>query len=80
MKQKTPSVIGERFGLQVDIKNYSKSLPIPCLTETCPNPTTEVVDVGLRLALASKQKIVCADIGQYSTMLVRYVNDCVLPI
>ncbi len=39
--------------MQVDIKNYGKSLPVSCLTKTCPNPTTEVADVGLRLALAS---------------------------
>lgn len=34
--------------------------------------------MGLRLAFDSKQKIECADIGQYSTMHVRYVNDLVL--
>ncbi len=38
---------------QIDKINYGKRLPISCLTETCPDPTTEVVDVGLRLDLAS---------------------------
>jgi hypothetical protein len=51
--KKAPSDIGGRFRLQVDINNYSKTLPFSCLTETCPDPTTEVVNVGLRLDLAS---------------------------
>jgi len=37
------------------MNNYNNALLIlfPVLTETCPNPTTEVADVGLRLDLAS---------------------------
>ena len=65
------------MGRQVDKINYGKRLPISCLTETCPDPTTEVVDMGLRLALVSKQKIECVNIGAYSTTHVRCVNDFV---
>ncbi|MBK9207812.1 MAG: hypothetical protein IPL71_05725 [Anaerolineales bacterium] len=41
---------------QVNKINYGRRLPVSCLTETCPDPTTEVVDMGLRLDLVSKQK------------------------
>ena len=42
--KKTPSVIGERLGIQADIKHYKKLLFISCLTKTSPNPTTRVAD------------------------------------
>jgi len=41
---------------QVNKISYGRRLPVSCLTETCPDPTTEVVDMGLRLDLVSKQK------------------------
>jgi hypothetical protein len=62
------------FGLQGDMKNYNKFFIYSCLTKTCPDPTTEVVDMGLRLALASKQKIEVANIGRYFTTHEEYVN------
>jgi hypothetical protein len=52
-KQKTPSVAGGRLGIQVERKNYDKTLSIACLTKTSPDPTTEVAGLGLRLDLAS---------------------------
>lgn len=73
--KKRPPLSESVLGRQVDKMNYGMCLPISCLTETCPDPTTEVVDMGLRLALVSKQKIVCVNIGAYSTTHVRYVND-----
>ena len=63
------------MGKQMDKMNYGMCMPISCLTETCPDPTTEVVDMGLRLALASKQKMELVNIGPYSTTRARYVND-----
>jgi hypothetical protein len=63
------------LGIQVDVMNYGSFLPISCLTETCPDPTTVVVDMGFRLDLVSKQKMECVNIGQYSTLSEKCVND-----
>jgi hypothetical protein len=55
-QKKRPPLSESVLNKQVNKINYGRRLPVSCLTETCPDPTTEVVDMGLRLDLVSKQK------------------------
>ena len=55
---------------QVGINNYSKILLISCSSETCPDPTTEVVNVGLRLDLAS-MRILALSLNILGRILLR---------
>ena len=61
------------MGRQVDRINYGKYLPISCLTETCPDPTTEVVNVGLRLDLAS-MRMLALSLNILGSILIAYVD------
>jgi hypothetical protein len=72
---------GERFGeKQVTRKNYSNALLfiVSCLlTETSPNPTTEVAEKGFRLDLASI-RMLARSLNILSSILLEKKNESMI--
>lgn len=73
MQQKTPSVIGERLSIQIDME-LQQIFTYFLFNRNMPRSDNRSCKLGLRLALVSKQKIELVDIERYSTTHEEYVN------